>query len=98
MSKYKLHPKAEKDMEDIWHYTRRKWGLEQTIRYIDGLNAAFKNLADWPLICRERTEFNPPVRIYHHEKHLIVYLTEKSSITIIRVLHENMDSDTRLGE
>jgi toxin ParE1/3/4 len=30
MAEYRLSPAAERDLEGIWKYTRREWGLEQT--------------------------------------------------------------------
>jgi len=88
---YKLLPAAESDLENIWHYTASMWGVEQAATYIDGLDHAFQLLTKSPLICRERWEFSPPVRIHHHEKHLIVYLVTATNIHIVRVLHESMD-------
>ena len=44
-----------------------------------------------PNLCPDRDEFNPPVKIYHHKKHLIIYIVETDFIQIIRVLHERMD-------
>jgi toxin ParE1/3/4 len=29
MAEYRLSPAAERDLEGIWKYTRREWGLEQ---------------------------------------------------------------------
>ena len=58
--------------------------------------AAIQLLPEQPLICRERTELNPPVRIHHHAHHLITYLSLEDGISIIRVLHENMDVDDHL--
>ena len=90
MEEYKLLPEAEKDLEDIWHYTAKEWGTDQAIQYIDDLDGAFMLLARTPLMCRERSEFTPPVRIHHHKKHLIVYLavpqeTLRSSHLVIAV-------------
>lgn len=98
MEEYKLLPEAEKDLENIWQYTVKEWGTDQAIQYIDDIDRAFLLLAHTPLMCRERTEFTPPVRIHHHKKHLIVYLIEVTYITIIRVLHENMATELQLSE
>lgn len=53
-------------------------------------------LAQQPLSCKLREEFNLAVRIHHCQHHLIVYLENKASIRIIRVLHESMDMRTQL--
>jgi len=48
MAEYRLTPAAERDLESIWTYTVRQWGVEQTDRYIDFLTTAFVELADSP--------------------------------------------------
>jgi toxin ParE1/3/4 len=48
MAEYRLSPAAERDLEGIWKYTRREWGLEQAERYTDLLTAAFQVLSEAP--------------------------------------------------
>ena len=48
MAEYRLSPAAERDLELIWTYTVRQWGVEQAGRYLDFLVAAFDKLADSP--------------------------------------------------
>jgi toxin ParE1/3/4 len=40
MAEYRLTPAAERDLESIWSYTVRQWGIDQAGRYIDALTAA----------------------------------------------------------
>jgi len=87
---------AEQDLLEIWLYTFNEWGEQQADTYLEDLSDAMALLAEQPLICRERLEFNPPVRIHHHAHHLIVYLILDDGINIIRVLHENMEIDGHL--
>jgi hypothetical protein len=44
MAEYRLPPPPERDLEGIWKYTRREWGLEQAERCTDLLTAAFQVL------------------------------------------------------
>ena len=87
---------AEQDLLEIWLYSFQNWGARQADSYLDELSEAMALLAEQPLICRERREFVPPVRIHHHAHHLIVYLAEVDGINLIRVLHESMDIDVHL--
>ena len=48
MAEYHLSPAAERDLESIWTYTARQWGVEQADRYTDFLTSAFAELADSP--------------------------------------------------
>ena len=77
MPRIRLLPKALSDLEDIWLYTQESWGLEQAEAYTASINDAFSHIAEDPLACRERVEFEPPIRIHHHQHHLIVYITDE---------------------
>ena len=87
---------VERDLIEIWLYTFDEWGEKQADKYLDDLDAAIKLLAEQPLICRERTELDPPVRIHRAGHHLIVYMVLDDGISIVRVLHESMDVDSHL--
>ncbi len=89
---------AEQDLVNIWLYTFNEWDEKQADCYLDDLEVTFSLLAEQPLQCRERSEFNPPVRIHPHASHIIVYLAVEEGINIIRVLHERMDVDTHIAE
>ncbi len=98
MPKIYQQPAAKQDLIDIWLYTFHQWGEIQANNYLDALDQALLLLAEQPLICRERIEISPPVRIYHHAHHLVVYSVIDDGINIIRVLHENMDIPTKLSD
>ena len=87
---------TEEDLVNIWLYSYQQWGEAQADHYLDSLDAALDLLADTPLICREREEFTPPVRIHLHNHHLIVYQVIDNGINIIRVLHKSMNIDEQL--
>ena len=87
---------AERDLIDIWLYTYGEWGEAQADRYLDELDAAIHLIAEQPTLYRERPEFTHPIRIYHQSHHLIVYQVFSDHIVVVRVLHENMDIESRL--
>ena len=89
---------AKQDLIDIWLYTFIEWGESQADKYLDDLDTVLTLLAEQPLICRERSEISPPVRIHHHAHHLIIYTTVDDDINIVRVLHENMDVESKLSD
>lgn len=91
MAKFKFSKKAAQDLKEIYQYGFRKYGERRTDKYIQELEEAFVLLAENPLICRERIEFVPPVRIHPHNKHLIVYVCRADGILIVRLLHGRMD-------
>tara|TARA_R110002073_G_scaffold112716_7_gene249588 strand:+ start:597 stop:890 length:294 start_codon:yes stop_codon:yes gene_type:complete len=90
-------PKAREDLLEIWLYTYQRWGEQQADRYLYELGTAFKLLSESPLICHLREEISPPVRIYHFNHHMIVYTETEGGIDIIRVLHNRIDYEDKLG-
>jgi len=91
LSGYRLSPKAVSDLEGIWHYSAQTWSVERADRYIDDLTFSFDVLVSHPELARERKEFNPPVRIHPHQKHLIIYTIVADHISIIRILGGGQD-------
>ena len=93
---FKIQPEAEKDLEAIWSYSVENWGVKKALDYLDGLDNVFRMLTNNPNISNLFQKFIPPVRIHHHNSHLIVYIVEEEKIVIIRVLHESMSLDKQL--
>jgi toxin ParE1/3/4 len=88
----RLSPAAERDLEDIWKYPRREWGLEQADRYIDLLTAAFKVLAEAPKSAPACDHIRPGYRRRNVERHKIYFRSTKYGIAIIRILPDRMDA------
>lgn len=55
-------------------------------------------LAATPEIAVERRDFQPPVRVHHYEKHLIIYVITNKGILIVRVLHQSQDVPAQLAD
>ena len=89
---------AQEDVINIWRYSFKFWGEKQADNYVDELNHAFHLLANEPKICRLRNEIKPPVRIYHLNKHLIIYIEVKGGIQLIRILHESSDYHSHIQD
>jgi toxin ParE1/3/4 len=86
MAEYRLSPVAECDLEGIWQYTRREWGLEQAERYIDLLTAAFQLLAESPKSVPACDHIRQGYRRRNVERHMIYFRVTEYGIAIIRVL------------
>lgn len=94
---YKTTGQADRDIID--HYVRgaADFGVNQAERYYEGLVAAFDLLAANPHIARERTEFDPPVRLHPYRAHMIVYVVRNKGILIVRVLHGRQEWERHLS-
>lgn len=98
MGQYVFSKKAENDLIEIYRYGFLNHGEKQANLYSEALKEKCQFLSDTPLLYRERNEFIPPVRIYHHKKHLIIYTMGTDHILIIRILHERMNIDQQMED
>lgn len=92
---YRLSPRAQADLEEIWLYTFQTWSQEQSDNYVSGFVAAFDGLASGAKDGR-------PVKIrdgyfkYAVGSHLVFYKRSRNGIDVIRVLHQRVDPDRHL--
>ena len=56
MAEYRLSPAAERDLEEIWQYTHREWGLEQAEKDWRFTRTAVYCLPDGSLVSFGSTE------------------------------------------
>ncbi len=98
MPSYRLSPEAKKDLLNIRAYTRKRWGRQQTQKYIDALEKRCNELAQSPHMGRERPEIKPGYRSIIEGKHVIFYRVGDSGIEILRIPHERMDIEHHLGQ
>ena len=96
MAEYRLAPAAEHDLENIWDYTRRQWGVKQADRYIDNLEAAFAKLADSPKVAPACDHIRPGYRRRSVERHMVYFRITAYGIAIIRILHDRVDAPRHL--
>jgi toxin ParE1/3/4 len=94
-SRYRLSPRAETDLEEIWLYTFRNWSREQADAYVSRLVAAFEGLGSEARTGRP-IEAREGYFKYAVGSHLIFYRRSRAGIDVIRVLHQRMDPDLHL--
>lgn len=73
MPEYRLTPAAERDLEDIWQFTRDQWGTEQAHRYADKLIVAFAELAETPKVAPACDHIRSGYRRCRIEQHVIYF-------------------------
>ena len=93
---YKLSKEADNDLIELYVYGYKQFGESRAENYFSELENCFQLLSETPLICRERKEFNPHIRIHHHGRHIVIYLIQTDHILIVRVLHDSMDIQQHL--
>lgn len=92
MAEYRLTPAAERDLESIWTYTVRQWGIDQADRYIDALTATFAELAQSPRTAPACDHIRPGYRRRSVERHVVYFRVTKYGVAVVRILHDRMDA------
>jgi toxin ParE1/3/4 len=97
---YKISVKANEDLENIWLYTLETWSVAQAHYYVDLILDEIECLANNPTIGKDYGHIRKGYRYAKVKSHLIFYrIAETSSgIEVIRVLHQRMDIENRLGD
>jgi toxin ParE1/3/4 len=98
--KYKISQEASSDIENIWRYTFKNWSLEQADKYYNLIMAEIEYLAENP---KSGTDYSKVRKGYFRTRvksHFIFYRINSNNeeIEVIRILHQQMDIDTRLNE
>lgn len=90
MKEIELTPKAEEDLEVIWDYSFRQFGVVKADEYIGRISAVFDVLSAhqvgtlWPELGEQI--FALPV-----EQHVIFFIPSAKMITVVRILNQSQD-------
>jgi toxin ParE1/3/4 len=96
MAEYRLSPRAQRDLDAIFDYTVKQWGLSQALRYIDLIEAACASLAEAPQQSQDCAAVRAGYRRRSVERHVIYFRQTSYGIAIIRILHQRMDQARHL--
>lgn len=91
MPKYVLSRRAVSDLGTIWHYTNETWSENQADKYYQLLVEGFEQIIQMPGKGRNYDEIEKGLKGLRVGKHVIFYLTTKTRVEIVRILHERMD-------
>jgi len=94
---YRLSVASAKDVSDIYDYTLLKFGDQQAIKYLNGLDERLNFLADYPNSGRLREEVRKGLMSFAYNKHVIFYRVMRYGIKVVRVLHGSMDIPKQFG-
>lgn len=91
MPRYTLSREAENDIEEIFDFGEYKFGHEQAIKYLIGLQEHFELLAKNPKIGKQRSEIKKGLFSLPYVSHIIFYRVLEKNIKIVRVLYGGRD-------
>jgi toxin ParE1/3/4 len=93
LRRYRLTPRALKDLDQIADYTLATWGERQAEKYLADIAERFDWLGKNPSAGRLREEIGNGYRSYRQGSHLIFYIIDGEIVTIIGLPHGSMDVD-----
>ncbi|HZT31698.1 MAG TPA: type II toxin-antitoxin system RelE/ParE family toxin [Bryobacteraceae bacterium] len=90
MGVFRLSRRAAADLLEIGAYTLRQWGEDQTLRYLDNLEACCRMLAGNPGLGRACDDIRPGLQRMECGQHVVFYRQESGGIPVSRILHRRM--------
>jgi toxin ParE1/3/4 len=96
MFEVRITPLVLKDLEDIWFYTFNEWSLDQANLYQDLLDRGISKIAENPFQGKSLDNLKLGYYKFNVQHHSIFYYIEESSVVIVRILHEMMDTGRHL--
>jgi toxin ParE1/3/4 len=82
--KHRISQRAERDLKDIYVYTRQQFGQSQAEKYLRELDAVFGLLSEHPDMGRL---YDGRTHQFVHGKHIILYRSSSNGIIIGRIFH-----------
>ena len=100
MAGIRIQAGASLRLDDIYRYTRDRWGAEQADRYITGLFAAFDGIQTRRTPSRPvPAEFGIDGYFFRYERHFVYWRRlSNGDIGIATLLHERMHQIERFRE
>ena|SRR5215208_463090 len=91
-------PEADDDLRSLLADSFETWGETQQDAYAERLSTAMSQLLAHPHLGRARDDLQPGLRSLRAESHMIYYLADERTVTIVRLLHARMDPSTHLHD
>ena len=93
MKRWRLSPKARREMTAVWHYTADRWGTDQAERYIQQIEHDLSAAAAGSPLVRP---FGETLRI-SSGRHVCIFRRDADgNVTVLRLLHQSQDIPARL--
>lgn len=100
MAVVRIQETASVRLDDIYRYTRDRWGSEQADCYITGMFAAFGKIASRGVASKPiPAEFGVEGYFFRYERHFVYWRRfDNGDIGIVTILHERMHQIDRFRE
>jgi toxin ParE1/3/4 len=96
MSQLRLTPKARADLDAIWEFTVKHWGVEQAEAYLLSLGETMKLLANHPGIGRNIDDIREGYFKFPAGSHIFIFRSQPDFVEIVRILPKSTDVERNL--
>ena len=91
-----LSPRAQEDLDDIWDYTAKRWGVDQAEFYTRQIGRHVEAVAAQPMMGRACSDVRAGYYKYPSGSHVLFYRLVGDDVDIVRILHERMDFERHM--
>lgn len=98
MKPYRLTSGAEADVAGILAYTLDHWCAEQAEKYVEQLEKCLQDLAAKRIQGKSVADVLGGVLCRRCAHHYVFYTEDKDALTVLAILHENMNLVARLRD
>lgn len=100
MTAIRIQDAASYRLDDIYRYTRERWGQEQAAGYLNGLFETFERIAGHGVVSRPiPAEFGVDGFVVLYEHHVVYWRRlDNGDIGIVTILHERMHQIARFRD
>jgi len=96
LSAYRLSPAAQADLDAIWTFGEKRWGVERAELYIRQIQRAVETVANDPRRGRSCDDIRGGYFKFTAGTHVLFFRCDGDVIEIVRILHQRMDFDSHL--
>jgi len=96
--KYELSRAADRDLDDIYVYTFREFGVLQADVYFESLEDCLTKLAENPLLGVDASNVRAGYRRFVHQRHTLYYRKIRTGVRIVRILGPGMSVERSVGK
>lgn len=100
MAAIRIQERASHKLDEIYRYTRARWGDAQAEAYITDLFDAFEKIATLKVVSKPiPAEFGVTGYFFHFRRHVVYWRSlPNGDIGVVTILHERMHRVGRLRE
>jgi toxin ParE1/3/4 len=96
----RIQAAASHRLDEIYRYTRHRWGTEEVDRYIVGLFVAFDKIESHGVVSKPApAEFGVEGYCFRYQRHFVYWRKlSNGAIGVVTILHERLHQIDRFGE